>query len=206
MEENNIQNADEKSFEELLNENLGTPDENDKGRLVTGTVVRIDKDVVFVDFGFKSEGIIPIEEFSDENGELGTEIGQKVEVLMEKTSSGLPQVSKSKADIFKERDSINNAYSENKSIPATAINKVKGGYLCNIGTNSKINAFLPASQVDLHPTSEDIEGKEFEVLIIQNDNNGIVVSRRRLLEELREEQSWRYYSFYPDWRNLLGKN
>ena len=188
MEENNIQKADEKSFEELLNENLGTPDENEKSRLVTGTVVRIDKDVVFVDFGFKSEGIIPIEEFRDKNGELGAEIGQEVEVLMEKTSSGLPKVSKSKADIFKERVFINNAYSENKTIPATVINKIKGGYICNIGTITKINAFLPASQVDLHPASEDIAGKKFEVLIIQNDNNGIVVSRRRLLEGLREEQ------------------
>ena len=127
MEENNIQNEDEKSFEELLNENLGTPDEDQKGRLVTGTIVRIDKDVVFVDFGFKSEGIIPIEEFMDNKGELGAEVGQEVEVLMEKTSSGLPQVSKSKADLYKERDYINKAFSENTPIPATAVNKIKGG-------------------------------------------------------------------------------
>ena len=53
MEENNIQNSNEKSFEELLNENLGSQDEDQKGRLVTGMVVRIDKDVVFVDFGLE---------------------------------------------------------------------------------------------------------------------------------------------------------
>ncbi len=187
MEENNIQNEDEKSFEELLNENLGTPDEDQKGRLVTGTIVRIDKDVVFVDFGFKSEGIIPIEEFMDNKGELGAEVGQEVEVLMEKTSSGLPQVSKSKADLYKERDYINKAFSENTPIPATAVNKIKGGYLCNIGSSENIKAFLPASQVDLHPGSEDISGSEIEVLIIQNDNNGIVISRRKLLEGQREE-------------------
>ena len=111
MEENNIQNADEKSFEELLNENLGTADEDQKGRLVTGTVVRIDTDVVFVDLGLKSEGIIPIEEFRDKKGELDTEIGQEIEVLVEKTGSVLPQVSKSKADLYKERDYINKAFS-----------------------------------------------------------------------------------------------
>ena len=188
MEENNIQNADEKSFEELLNENLGTADEDQKGRLVTGTVVRIDTDVVFVDLGLKSEGIIPIEEFRDKKGELDTEIGQEVEVLMEKTSTGLPQVSKSKADLYKERDYINKAFSENEAISAIAVNKIKGGYLCNIGTNANISAFLPASQVDLHPSSEDIAGTEIEVLIIQNDNNGVVISRRKLLEGKREEQ------------------
>ncbi len=188
MEENNIQNADEKSFEELLNENLGTADEDQKGRLLTGTVVRIDTDVVFVDLGLKSEGIIPIEEFRDKKGELDTEIGQEVEVLMEKTSSGLPQVSKSKADLYKERDYINKAFSENETISAIAVNKIKGGYLCNIGTNANISAFLPASQVDLHPSSEDIAGTEIEVLIIQNDNNGVVISRRKLLEGKREEQ------------------
>ncbi len=188
MEENNIQNADEKSFEELLNENLGTADEDQKGRLVTGTVVRIDTDVVFVDLGLKSEGIIPIEEFRDKKGELDTEIGQEVEVLMEKTSTGLPQVSKSKADLYKERDYINKAFSENETISAIAVNKIKGGYLCNIGTNANISAFLPASQVDLHPSSEDIAGTEIEVLIIQNDNNGVVISRRKLLEGKREEQ------------------
>jgi len=188
MEGNNIQNADEKSFEELLNENLGTADEDQKGRLVTGTVVRIDTDVVFVDLGLKSEGIIPIEEFRDKKGELDTEIGQEVEVLMEKTSSGLPQVSKSKADLYKERDYINKAFSENETISAIAVNKIKGGYLCNIGTNANISAFLPASQVDLHPSSEDIAGTEIEVLIIQNDNNGVVISRRKLLEGKREEQ------------------
>ena len=188
MEENNIQNADEKSFEELLNENLGTADEDQKGRLVTGTVVRIDTDVVFVDLGLKSEGIIPIEEFRDKKGNLDTEIGQKVEVLLEKTGSGLPQVSKSKADLYKERDYINKAFSENETISAIAVNKIKGGYLCNIGTNANISAFLPASQVDLHPSSEDIAGTKIEVLIIQNDNNGVVISRRKLLEGKREEQ------------------
>lgn len=188
MEENNIQNADEKSFEELLNENLGTADEDQKGRLVTGTVVRIDADVVFVDFGYKSEGIIPIEEFRDKKGELDTEIGQEVEVLMEKTGSGLPQVSKTKADLYKERDYINKAFSGNETIPAKVVNKIKGGYLCNIGTNENISAFLPASQVDLHPSSEDITGTVIEVIIIQNDNNGVVISRRKLLEEKREEQ------------------
>lgn len=188
MEENNIQNTDEKSFEELLNENLGTADEDQKGRLVTGTVVRIDKDVVFVDFGFKSEGIIPIEEFRDKKGEVNAEIGQEVEVLMEKSGSGLPKVSKAKADLYKERDFINKAFTENQTIQATAVNKIKGGYLCNIGTNANISAFLPASQVDLHPGTEDIVGKEIDALIIQNDNNGIVISRRKLLEGIREEQ------------------
>ncbi|MGI9533517.1 MAG: S1 RNA-binding domain-containing protein [Thermodesulfobacteriota bacterium] len=186
MEENNTQHEKEKSFEELLDENLDIKKDEEKTKLVKGTIVRIDKDVVFVDFGFKSEGIIPIEEFKEKNTENEIEIGSEVEVVLEKSNSGIPKVSKKKADLFKEKDYIDSSFKDNKPIAAIPTSKIKGGYICDIGDKVQIQAFLPHSQVNLHPDSEDIIGQQIHARIIQNDNNGLVISRRILLEEERE--------------------
>ncbi|MGI9553364.1 MAG: S1 RNA-binding domain-containing protein [Thermodesulfobacteriota bacterium] len=186
MEENNTQQQKEKSFEELLDENLDIKEDEEKAKLVKGIIVRVDKDVVFVDFGFKSEGIIPIEEFKEKSTDIDIEIGSEVEVVLEKSNSGIPKVSKKKADLFKEKDYIDCSFKENKPIAATPTSKIKGGYLCDIGEKVHIKAFLPHSQVNLHPDSEDIIGQQIQARIIQNDSNGLVISRRILLEEERE--------------------
>ena len=185
MEENNTQ-KEEKSFEQLLEENLDIQEDEEKAKLIKGTIVRIDKDVVFVDFGYKSEGIIPIEEFREKNADNEIEIGTEVEVVLEKSSSGIPKVSKRKADLFKEKDYINSSFKDSTPVVAVPTSKVKGGYLCKIGEKSQIQAFLPLSQVNLHPNTEDIIGQEIRARIIQNDNNSLVISRRILLEEERE--------------------
>ena len=186
MEENNTQQQEEKSFEELLEENLDINEDDETTKLVKGTIVRIDKDVVFVDFGYKSEGIIPIEEFKEKDSDNEIVIGSEVEVVLEKSSSGMPKVSKRKADLFKEKDFINNSFRDNQPITAVPTSKIKGGYLCDIGDKVHIQAFLPLSQVNLHPDTENIIGQEIRARIIQNDNNSLVISRRILLEEERE--------------------
>ena len=186
MEDNSTQQQKEKSFEELLEENLKTQEDEENGELVKGTIVRIDRDVVFVDFGFKSEGIISIEEFKEQEADNEIKIGTEVEVVIEKSNSGIPKVSKKKADLLKEKIFISSSFKENKPIVAVPATKIKGGYLCDITEKSQIKAFLPLSQVDLQPNSEDIIGKQIRAKIIQNDNNGVVISRSILLEEERE--------------------
>ncbi len=185
MQENSSGEHNEKSFSDMLEESLKFQKDEIRGSIVKGKILRIDKDVVFIDLGLKSEGIVPINEFGtgeDEKIEIGTE----VEVFIERSNSEAPRISKSKADLFRERKFLNDSFKEKTAITATPASKVKGGYLCNITERSQIRAFLPNSQVNLHPDSEDIIGKPLQVRIIQNDDNGMVISRRVLLEEERE--------------------
>ena len=190
-QENSTQQVDNKSFAELLEENLNVQDDTEKAKVVSGTVVRIDKDVVFIDLGYKSEGIVPIEEFSAKGGSPEVEVGSEVEILLETSKSGIPKVSKKKADFAKEKDFINNCFINGEKIEASVLNRVKGGFLCDIGKNSEFKAFLPGSQVDLHNNNnnnDNLIGQTIEAKIIQHDNNGIVISRRRLQEEEREKK------------------
>jgi len=205
MEENNTEQHEKKSFEELLEENLDIQENEERAKLVKGTIVRIEKDVVFVDFGFKSEGIIPIEEFNEKNSDSEIEIGSEVEVVLEKSNSGIPKVSKKKADLFKEKDFIDSSFNDNKPIIAVPTSKIKGGYLCDIGEKVQIKAFLPFSQVNLHPDTEDIIGKEIRARIIQNDTNGLVISRRVLLEEEREIKKKETLSRLAEGLNTTGE-
>lgn len=187
MKEGNNQEHDERNFKDMLEENLKLQKDEERGNIVKGMVVRVDKDVVFIDLGLKSEGIVPINEFDigpDETIEVGTE----VEVLIERSNSEIPRISKSKADLLKEKKFLSDSFKEKTAITAVPINKVKGGYLCNVTEKSQIRAFLPNSQVSLQPDSEDIIGKPIQVRIIQNDNNGMVISKRVLLEEEREHK------------------
>lgn len=189
MEQENItQQTDGKSFAELLEENLDVKDDTENSKIVSGTVVRIDKDVVFIDLGFKSEGIVPLDEFKDKDGEADVEIGKEVEILLEMSKSGIPKVSKKKADFAKEKEHIDNCYKNGEKIEGTILNRVKGGFLCDIGKNSEFKAFLPGSQVNIHSNSnnEELIGQSIEAKIIQYDNKGIVISRRRLQEEERD--------------------
>ncbi|NIP30784.1 MAG: 30S ribosomal protein S1 [Candidatus Dadabacteria bacterium] len=179
----------EKSFEELLDESLNVKsDDEGKSRIVKGTVIRIESDDIFIDLGYKSEGIISKSEFLDKDGQLNIDIGSEVEVLLETTGSNIPKVSKQKADIFKEKQIIDEKYKNNEPLQAKVINKVKGGLSCNIGNISTYKAFLPGSQIDIRPVSnfDQFVGQTLDVKIINYDNKGIVISRRILLQEQRE--------------------
>ncbi len=179
----------EKSFEELLDESLNEQaSEVEKSQLVTGTVIRIEEEYVFIDLGYKSEGIIPVIEFHNKEGEPDVEIGSEVEVLVEKTGSALPKVSKQKADFFKEKQIIKDKFDSGELIDARILTRVKGGLTCDIGIKTNFKAFLPGSQIDVRPVSnfDEYVGQTLRVKIIQHDDNGIVVSRRAHLEKERE--------------------
>ncbi len=154
------------------------------GDVVHGTIVQVNDDNVVVDVGYKSEGVISLSEFKDEQGNIDVKVGDEVDVLFERreNESGLIGLSKEKAD----RQKIWGSLEEGAVVEGKIVGRIKGGLNVDIG----INAFLPGSQVDLRPVRnlEKLLGATFDFKIIKlNKRRGnIVLSRRVLLEEQRE--------------------
>ena len=177
----------EKAEEELL-VMYGARDEGyDVNAVLEGTVVRVEGDEVLIDIGYKSEGIVPIEEWSETDEQPVP--GMRVSVLLEEIEDefGLILLSKKKADRIREWEKIISSHKEGDIVKGEVLKKIKGGLLVNIG----VNVFLPASQVDIR-RPQDIDayrGKTIECLILKIDEarRNIVVSRRRLIELQREQ-------------------
>ncbi len=182
-EEDFMDDEFEGSFEALFENSLK---ELKAGNVVVGTVVQINPDSVVVDVGGKSEGLIPSNEFLDEHGQVKTDIkvGDQFDVLIERTENenGLISLSKEKAD----RQKIWNALEENAVVEGRILSRIKGGLSVDIG----VNAFLPGSQVDLRPVRnlDKMLGEtyEFKIIKLNKRRGNIVLSRRVLLEEQRE--------------------
>ena len=117
-----------------------------EGEVVTGIVLHVSESEVIVDVGYKSEGIIAIEEFRDESGKLSVKPGDTVDVLLEKTEDkeGYVVLSKEKAEKMKVWDEVERAYQERRVVTGRVIERVKGGLAVDIG----VRAFLPGSQVE----------------------------------------------------------
>jgi small subunit ribosomal protein S1 len=171
----------EQSFEEMFESSM---QELNVGDVVLGTIVQVTDDHVVVDVGYKSEGVIPLYEFKDEEGKIDIKVGDEVDVLFERreNDSGQIGLSKEKAD----RQKIWSSLEEGAVVEGKIVGRIKGGLTVDIG----INAFLPGSQVDLRPVRnlEKLLGASFDFKIIKlNKRRGnIVLSRRVLLEEQRE--------------------
>ena len=178
---------DEEDFAKLYEESIRDLRERE---VVTGTVVGITNDGVLVDVGYKSEGIIPKVQFHDEQGSLTVEVGDTVEVFLEKMedSEGLIYLSKEKADKMKIWNEIGQAYEDNVPVKGKIISRIKGGLTVDIG----VRAFLPGSQVDIRPIRnlDRLVGEDFFFKIIKfNPRRGnVVLSRRVLLEEERDNK------------------
>lgn len=176
--------GEEQSFEELLKDYEQGGFELKRNDVVEGTIVQVNPDSVVVDVGYKSEGVIPIREFADENGEINVNVGDVYDVLFGggESDSGLIVLSKEKAD----RQKIWNSLEEGAVVEGKIVSRIKGGLSVDIG----VNAFLPGSQVDLRPVRnlDKVIGETFEFKIIKlNKRRGnIVLSRRVLLESERE--------------------
>ena len=164
-------------------------------QIVEGKVLRIDDDFVLVDVGYKSEGIIPRNEW--EEGEELPQVGDKVRVLVEDTEDvapgrqddrGMIVLSKRKAEKIEKWMKVMETVHENDVVSGMVTRKIKGGLLVDIG----VNVFLPASQVDIrrpHDIGEYI-GKEIKCLVLKIDEarRNIVVSRRSLIEAERAQK------------------
>lgn len=161
-----------------------------EGEIVNGTVIKVAKDVVVVDIGYKSEGIIPIGEFVGASGKAMVAVGDEVDVLVEskENDDGLIMLSKEKADKLKVWDEISEACERDELISGTIAQRVKGGLSVTI--KGGVKAFLPGSQVDLRPVRnlDKLLGQTFDFKVIKfNKKRGnIVLSRRVLLEKERD--------------------
>jgi small subunit ribosomal protein S1 len=182
LEEKVIESEDfGKAFAESLNA-------LQEGEIVKGQVIKITPEFVIVDVGYKSEGQIPVQEFIDEQGNLTIKVGDKLDVLLERweDENGIVVLSKEKADQVRIWDDVSQAYEKDSFIEGVIRSRVKGGFSVDIG----IQAFLPGSQVDLHPVKnlDRMIGKtyRFKVLKYNRKRGNIVLSRRAILEKERE--------------------
>ena len=182
--------ADTEDFASMFEESLKESADIQEGEIVKGRVIQLTKDFAIVDIGFKSEGQIPLSEFATHDGELQLAEGDEIDVLLEsrENETGMCVLSKEKADKMKVWDDISAACERDEIVEGTIIGRVKGGLSVDIG----VKAFLPGSQVDLRPVRnlEKLIGEKFPFKVIKfNKKRGnIVLSRRVLLEEEREEQ------------------
>ncbi|MAC26519.1 MAG: 30S ribosomal protein S1 [Myxococcales bacterium] len=178
------------SFAALFEASTTRTDQLREGDIVAGSVIKVGKDTVVVDIGYKSEGGIPIDEFLDETGNIDVSAGDQVDVLVEAKENeyGLVLLSKEKADKLKVWDEISAACERDELISGTITQRVKGGLSVTI--KGGVKAFLPGSQVDLRPVRnlDKLIGQTFDFKVIKfNKKRGnIVLSRRVLLEKERD--------------------
>lgn len=169
----------------------------DANQLVQGRVLNIDGDDVLVDIGYKSEGMVSLSEWGED--EQKPKVGDTIEVLLEEIEDdfGLVLLSKRKADRQRDWNWVVSRFGEGDTIKGIVVRKIKGGLLVNIGEvpspsgSRGVNVFLPASQVDVRrpPDIGDFVGQDMECMILKIDDarKNIVVSRRRLIEEQRAD-------------------
>ena len=172
------------SFQELFEESLRTVEMN-PGAIITGVVIDIDKDWVTVHAGLKSEGIIPVDQFFDEKGEINITVGEEVQVALEAVEDGfgLTRLSREKARRAESWIDLEAAHKADEVVHGIINGKVKGGFTVDV---RGLRAFLPGSLVDVRPLREitHLEGKELEFKVIKLDakRNNVVVSRRAVME------------------------
>lgn len=192
-EKNRVEASDETGAEDVQDtDNFGRLYEESlksiqEGEVLKGEIVQIDKEYVLVDIGYKSEGQIRIQEFIDPEGNLTAQVGEKIEVLLERREDdeGAIRLSKEKAAKIKIWDQIKEIYENDGTIRGKIVSRVKGGLAVDIG----LQAFLPGSQVDLRPI-RDMDAlveteHEFKIVKYNKRRGNIVLSRRAILEAER---------------------
>ena len=167
-------------FEASIKENEIIP-----GSIVSGIVISIDNDWVTVNAGLKSEGVIPIEQFRNDSGEIALNVGDEVDVAVETLEDGWGEtrLSREKAKRAESWRRLEKAHEANESVQGIISGKVKGGFTVDL---DGVRAFLPGSLVDIRPVRDTthLEGKplDFKVIKLDAKRNNVVVSRRSVLE------------------------
>lgn len=172
------------SFAELFEESLAKT-EMRPGSILKGTVVDIGSDVVVVNAGLKSEGVIPKWQFLNADGEIEVEVGDEVEVALDLIEDGLGStlLSRDKAKRNKAWEELEKAFEAGDTVVGRITGKVRGGFTVAVGA---LRAFLPGSLVDVRPVRDTtfLEGRdlEFKVIKIDQKRNNVVLSRRAVVE------------------------
>ena len=175
-------------FEAMLSEHQTARGDIREGQVVQARVLRTTESSVILEFGFKSEGAVPLEEFKDPET---IEPGQDVEVLLEslEDEDGVVVLSKKKADFLRVWELIKDAFENDQPVKGLLTRKIKGGVTVDI---MGVDAFLPGSQIALRrvPNIEDLIGDtyDFKIIKLNKRRRNIVVSRRVILERERKKK------------------
>ncbi len=177
-------------FAALLNESYGGTDAFE-GSVIKGRVVAIEKDVAVIDIGLKTEGRVPLKEFTGFGRDPAPKVGEEVEVYLERVENALGEavISRDKARREESWIKLEKAFEANEKVEGVIFNQVKGGFTVDL--DSAV-AFLPRSQVDIRPIRDAAPlmnvPQPFHILKMDRRRGNIVVSRRTVLEESRAEQ------------------
>ena len=172
------------SFAELFEQSL-SPDKMRPGAIISGLVMDITDDFVIVHAGLKSEGVIPLDQFLDQNGDIEVSVGDEVDVALDAVEDGYGEtkLSREKAKRNVAWIKLEAAQEGNETVSGMITGKVKGGFTVEV---MDIRAFLPGSLVDVRPVRDTtyLEGKplEFKVIKLDRARNNVVVSRRAVVE------------------------
>ena len=198
--------SDREGYEQLLELYEGSFRNIAEGEVIKGTVLKVTSSDVVVDVGYKSEGMISIQEFLNEQRECIVQAGDTVHVLLERTEdrNGHIVLSREKAEKMKIWDEVEKAYDDHRVVIGHVIERIKGGLAVDIG----VRAFLPGSQVDVRPVRnlDALRGQELRMRVIKvNKKRGnIVLSRKVLLEEENAEKKTHTLASLEDGKVLRG--
>ena len=173
------------SFADLLDESIASL-EMQPGSIVSGVVLDIDKNWVTVHVGLKSEGVISIDEFRTNDGQLNIEVGDQIEVALEAVEDGYGEtrISREKARKISTWKNLEHSLETGEFVTGKILNRVKGGFAVEVDV---VKAFLPGSLVDTRPLKEapNIENtiQDFKVIKLDYKRNNVVLSRKAVLEE-----------------------
>ncbi|MEW6457358.1 MAG: 30S ribosomal protein S1 [Acidobacteriota bacterium] len=195
------------NWEELLEKYEFNQKDIFEGNILKGKIIKISKDEAVVNVGFKADGIIPIEELFNWKKEIGYKEGDKILVTIERSDlrDGYLTLSKKKADFLIGWKLLEKAHNRKFPVRGRIEQKVKNGYIVNVG----IPVFLPDSQIEIRPkkNDEDLIGKilDFKVIKLDKKNNKVVVSRKVLVEEEKEERKNFIFNTLKEGKLVKGK-
>ncbi|MEO2158739.1 MAG: 30S ribosomal protein S1 [bacterium] len=182
-----ILDVSDEDFQALLNQQADLIGDFKEGEVVKAKVIKVTQNVVIMDFGFKSEGAVPLDEFKDVDS---LQPGETVEVLLEslEDDDGVVILSKKKADFLRVWEIIREAHENEEPVQGVLTRKIKGGVTVDV---MGVDAFLPGSQIALRrvPNIDDLIGQSlnFKIIKLNKRRRNIVVSRRAILEDNREK-------------------
>jgi small subunit ribosomal protein S1 len=196
-----------KDYENLLDQYQFNAKEIAPGKIIKGKVIKVTSDHALIDIGFKSEGIIPMEDFTNIKDKNEIHPGDNIEAIVERSDlkEGYLILSHKKAIAFKALNSLERAYNHQTWVMGKIIEKIKNGYTVNVG----INTFLPDSHADVRAVKEpeNLIGNRYKFKVIKFDrrSENAVLSRKLFLQDEREKRRIRVFSQLSQGQKLKGQ-
>ena len=194
-------------YEHLLDRYQFSTKEISQGKIVKGRVIKRTPTHVLVDIGFKTEGVIPVEDFKDPKALSELRPGSEIEAMLERTDpkDGTLLLSKRRADGLRAVDALEKAFTHNAWVTGTIVERTKGGFNVDVG----VMAFLPESHADIKPVKdpETLIGQNFKFKVMKFDrkSENAVLSRRLLLQDEREKKKRRVFGHIAKGQKITGQ-